>query len=240
MVADESNYGWNGRFERLHFKVAWTVVPAGRAVIQARQPEPDRARFKIKACTNQALDVFHKVRDKILARTRLTGDGLRAHSYRIIRREGDDREKKALRFGDGGLVHTKDLRTGKTDYFPVESATVDVLTALYATRRRALEDGQKIRIPVFDDEQSYDLVVDVVGRERLDTVFGEDTPTVKVRPRLKTDGVFSRKGKLWVWFTDDRRHIPVRMESEIAIGSVTARLTALHRAAGQDKPGACR
>ncbi|HKJ89286.1 MAG TPA: DUF3108 domain-containing protein, partial [Gammaproteobacteria bacterium] len=78
------------------------------------------------------------------------------------------------------------------------------------------------------------------GRERIDTVLGKDTPTVKVRPRLKTDGVFSRKGKLWVWFTDDERHIPVRMRSKIAIGSVTARLTGVLHKPEADSPGGCR
>ncbi|HKJ89119.1 MAG TPA: DUF3108 domain-containing protein, partial [Gammaproteobacteria bacterium] len=131
------DYGWNGSFERLQYQVNWTVVPAGRAIIQARPAGPGGAAFRIQACTNEALDLVHKVRDRILARTRLTEKGLRARTYRLNRHEGDDRETKELRFTKGGVVHTRDLRSGKTDYFPVEPSTVDVLTALYVTRRHA-------------------------------------------------------------------------------------------------------
>ncbi|KPV40664.1 hypothetical protein AN478_05750 [Thiohalorhabdus denitrificans] len=238
-LASASEYGWDGGFERLQFRVDWAQFPAGRAVIQAREADAGRAELRIEACTNALVDGVYKVRDRITARTRLTGGGVRALSYKVRRREGEEREARRARFARHGVVYTEDLESGRTDYFPVDPATMDVVTALYATRARGLEAGERFRIPVFDDGRGYELTVKVVGRERLDTVLGPDTPTVKVRPRLETDGIFAREGGLWVWFTDDRRHLPVRMESRIGIGSVTARLTAVEREPGEGGRAAC-
>jgi len=216
--------GWEGGFERLRFQVGWAFVPAGTAVIQARSPVPGHAEFRIEACTNDALDVIHKVHDRIITSASITDQGFRALYYRIIQNEGGHHKDKWLRFDEGGVVHTRNLRKDKSDYFPVPPDTVDVLTALFETRRRPLEPGESYRIPVFDEDESYTLVVEVEGRERLDTVLGEETPVLRVHPRLKSQGVFRRKGTLRVWFTDDQRRIPVRMESRIAIGAVHARL----------------
>jgi hypothetical protein len=234
--------GWDGGFERLYFRVAWSFVPAGTAIIQARPLPADAAELRIEACTNDALDLVHKVRDRIRARVGMGEKGLRARRYRITQREGDYRGDRRLVFDEVGVVRTRDLKKGQSDYYPVPPGTVDVLTALFETRRRPLADGASYRIPVFDDDESYELVVEVEGRERLDTVLGEETPVVRVRPRLQSEGVFQRKGELRVWFTDDRRRIPVRMESEIAIGAVNARLERIqHRppASGKGDALAC-
>lgn len=216
--------GWEGGFERLRYQVGWAFVPAGTAVIQARSPVPGHAEFRIEACTNDALDLIHQVHDRIITSASITKQGFRALYYRIIQNEGGHQKDKWLRFDDTGVVHTRNLRTGKSDYFPVPPDTLDVLTALFDTRRRPLEPGESYRIPVFDEDESYQLVVEVEGRERMDTVLGKDTAVLRVHPRLKSQGVFRRKGTLRVWFTDDQRRIPVRMESKIAIGAVHARL----------------
>jgi hypothetical protein len=41
---------------------------------------------------------------------------------------------------------------------------------------------------------------------------------------MKTEGIFNRKGAIYIWITDDARRIPVLMKTKVAIGSVTATL----------------
>ena len=45
-----------------------------------------------------------------------------------------------------------------------------------------------------------------------------------VRPELPTDGLFRRSGELLVWITDDQNRVPVRMETVVPLGRVTAEL----------------
>jgi hypothetical protein len=65
--------------------------------------------------------------------------------------------------------------------------------------------------------------VQVVKKEKLDTVLGEIN-TIQVRPIMKSEGIFERKGAIDIWLTDDDRRIPVRMKTKIKIGSITATL----------------
>jgi hypothetical protein len=43
-----------------------------------------------------------------------------------------------------------------------------------------------------------------------------------VEPILRGPGVFTQKGRLTVWLTDDARRMPVLMKSKVVIGHVAA------------------
>jgi hypothetical protein len=44
-----------------------------------------------------------------------------------------------------------------------------------------------------------------------------------VEPEMVTNGV-SRDEKLYIWYSDDERRLPVRIRTEVKFGSVTATL----------------
>ena len=41
---------------------------------------------------------------------------------------------------------------------------------------------------------------------------------------MKSEGIFYRKGDIFIWLTDDVKHIPVKMQTKVAVGSITATL----------------
>jgi hypothetical protein len=41
---------------------------------------------------------------------------------------------------------------------------------------------------------------------------------------LKSEGIFSKKGEVHIWLTDDEKHIPVLVTLKVKIGQVTATL----------------
>ncbi len=43
-----------------------------------------------------------------------------------------------------------------------------------------------------------------------------------VKPLLKSEGIFMRKGDVYIWLTDDDRKIPVKMKSKVKVGAVNA------------------
>jgi hypothetical protein len=76
---------------------------------------------------------------------------------------------------------------------------------------------------VFDNEKVYDLEVQVLRKERI-TVPAGTFDTVLIKPLLQSEGIFSRKGPIYTWLTDDRRRIPVRIKTSVVVGSLTAEL----------------
>jgi hypothetical protein len=64
-------------------------------------------------------------------------------------------------------------------------------------------------------------VVKVLGKERVKVEAGTFDCMI-VEPFLRYPGIFKQKGRVKVWVTDDRYHIPVLVKSKVAIGEVSA------------------
>jgi hypothetical protein len=105
----------------------------------------------------------------------------------------------------------------------------DVLSAFYYVRTVPLPTGATLSIPTHDNKKSYEMVVKVHKRERVEVPAGK-FDCVLVEPMLKSEGVFKSKGSILVWLSDDARRIPVLVKSKIPVGSVSVSLTDLRLA----------
>ncbi len=216
--------GWDGRFEQLHFSIDWLFVNAGNAVIEASDQGRRNAQFRMEACSNAAIDLVYKVRDEITVKARNTKDGLQSRHFRFRQQEGRHSGDTEVDFRKKGQVRVRNHAKNRQDFIQVPEASLDMVTAFFATRAQELEVGKHIELPVFDKKKAYTLVVEVMRREKLDTILGDDTPTLVIRPRLQSEGVFKRSGDILIWLTDDERHLPVRMESKVRVGKVISNL----------------
>jgi hypothetical protein len=115
---------------------------------------------------------------------------------------------------------------GNMELFDVPAGHLSVTDAFLAVRQMDLKAGQTLSIPVFDSRKRYEIIVNVMNeKERLKTPWGEEVDCIIIKPQLKTAGIFARKGKMTVWLTDDKRHIPIRMQAKIKFGRIFADLT---------------
>ncbi len=90
-------------------------------------------------------------------------------------------------------------------------------------RTLPLEVGKSVYVSILDNNELWDVEVQVLKKEKLNTIFGEVT-TILIKPLIKSEGIFERKGEIFIWLTDDARRIPVKMKTKVMIGSVTATL----------------
>jgi hypothetical protein len=109
---------------------------------------------------------------------------------------------------------------------PTVAAVQDALSVLYMVRTLPLQVGDTLSVPIFDAGATWHTEIRVLARERLKLSVGT-IDTLKVKPLLRTAGIFRREGELFVWLTDDKRHMPVQMQSRITMGAITARLIAV-------------
>jgi len=98
-------------------------------------------------------------------------------------------------------------------------------------RAQRLEIGHDIVFDIVNREKQYPLVVKVLKKDTVKTSAGKFNCIV-VEPQLRGEGIFVAKGKsLKVWLTDDEYKMPVKMEVEVFIGSVSAELLEYKRQA---------
>jgi hypothetical protein len=103
----------------------------------------------------------------------------------------------------------------------------DVLTVIYFLRTQRLEVGKSLDIPLTDSGRVFRMSVAVVERKRIDTVLGR-VNAFRVEPAMFGAANLSRsRGQLSIWITDDSRHLPVKAQLKVDIGTFDIKLKRL-------------
>ncbi len=210
--------------ERLTFDVNWEFINGGSATLEY-QKRTNGYRVLIKARTNRFLDLFKKVRDTITADGVCVKGALQSTAFILDQHENRYRARKETRFlwRDNAVTYRQN---DKTDRYRVPAGHLSVVDAFTRVRRLPLKLGAIIRIPVFDSRKRYEVEVTVADRtQRLRAPWGKKVECLMVTPHLKTAGIFSSKGTMTIWMTNDTRHIPIKMRAKIKIGHILAHLT---------------
>ncbi len=228
VVISTAGSGW-GAFalpERLVFEVSWSGIKAGTAV-QEIVPNGDGVTITSTHKSADWLSVFYKVDDHMESVMTKGENGKLFGVPRIYREnlsEGRTRFHKEVTFDHAGknAVIVNFLDNSRTN-FAITPITYDSLSCFYFARLQEPEIGKSYYVDVFDGKRLHNTEVKVLRREELKTDLGT-FKTILIMPMLKTNGIFSKTGDLYIWLTDDERHLPVKMKSKVKIGSITAKL----------------
>ncbi|MCD4829718.1 MAG: DUF3108 domain-containing protein [Candidatus Cloacimonetes bacterium] len=217
--------------ETLTFKVKYGAITAGKATLtiveDTFQDSVPIYRITSSARTNSFFDAFFKVRDEI--ESIWHRDSLVAIRFTKQLREGNYRQLRVHNyFPDLGfsIYSVFDFRksTFSDRQMDIPANTQDILSAMYTIRREKLTPGTSVWVDVVADGRSYRAEVRVLKRERIKTIFGR-TNCIVLEPILEGEAIFKQTGKILIWMTDDKWHIPVRIQSKIVFGSFYAILT---------------
>lgn len=208
--------------ESMSFSVGWEFINAGTADMTT---EADESGYRITShgTSNSFLDMFHKVRDTIISAGDCQDGKLQSTLFDVVQNEGTYHSTKTVRYlwRENRVTHTQN---GTTDSYDVPAGHLNAIDAFVRVRKMKLEPGMQIRIPIFDSRKQYEVVVDVVERVKMFAPWDEPVDALVIIPRLKTEGIFSSKGTVKLWLTDDERHIPLRMTAKVKIGRIVCNL----------------
>ncbi len=99
--------------------------------------------------------------------------------------------------------------------------TQDIISCFYYFRLLPLVVGKNYSIPTQAEGRNYNLIVEVIRRERITTSTGT-YDCLLVKPHVRYATVFRNTDEIDIWLTDDARHMPVLVRSAIFIGHVEA------------------
>ena len=210
--------------ETLDFSLTWLKLTGGSArfTIGVAPGATDRFRITSIAQTTSGFARIYKVRDEIVSfvdRVRFT-----TIQYEKHLREGSSKKDDVTTVDRAhGVIVRK--RPGKADKVVHTTEPVfDPVSLIYQFRRLDLRPGSHVHFMVTGDGKLYAVDADVVAREDITTPLGTFR-TVAVQPQMSAGGLFADEdSKLTIWYSDDARHLPVRIRSDVKIGSITATL----------------
>ena len=218
--------------ERLVFELKWAFVPAGEAVLEVLPIEKlngkDSYRFVLTANSNAFVDTFYKVRDRIDAYVDLDLNG--SLFYRKKQREGSTKRDVTVLFNQKTLMATRQQVGKEKRQIKIVPGTFDPLAVFYFARTLDISVGMQIKKPVSDGKKVVIGKADVVRREKI-TVPAGTFDTFLLEPELEEiRGVFekSKNAKLQIWVSADKHQLPVKIESQVAVGSFKGVLVSAH------------
>ncbi len=212
--------------QTLTYSVDWRVFPAGTAVLHF-EAMGDRERISASADTIGAINMLFHVSDHFQS----TFDRQRGCTYEFDKQtvEGRRQINSTLHMDypqSKSILDEKNMVTGQSKH--VESAIpgcmTDLLNGIFYLESQPLVVGQSFVIPVVDAMHNVPVTMRVEGREEVRTPLGA-FKTIRVQPTAAA-GVVKNRGNIWIWYTDDDRHLPVQMRARLFWGTITFRLTA--------------
>lgn len=213
--------------EKLTFRVRWAFIPAGEAVLRVLPMETLNGRrayhFVLEARTYPFVDPFYKVRDRIDAYT----DEKMRHSVLYKEQKAGKRKRQVVvNFNWEKLEAQRSEFGEKRAPIAIKPGTFDPLSVYFAFRLHVLKENERLQSPVTDGKKCVLGRARVVRRERVSVESGT-FDTFLVEPDLEhIGGVFkkSKGAKLQIWVTADKRRIPVKIKSKVAVGSFVGEL----------------
>ena len=213
------------RKEVFTYRISWNrLIGIAKASIVMKR-DKDVLTIEMKAKTVNPVDTFFSVRDYFFSSTTPEITSFLRYEKRL--KEGHYRRHDEIIYNPsmGKLVYYKNGKLKKDKVIP--PPLYDPCSILYAYRFRCPEKETGCILPSTDGRRVEKIQVVFLAEEEVKVPAGT-FKTIKVEPRWKRmNGVFRKKkgGHVYVWFTEDQRHIPVKVEVDIFLGKVVGELT---------------
>jgi hypothetical protein len=211
--------------QTLTYAVDWRVFPAGVAVLHF-EATGGRERITANADTTGAINLIFHVGDHFQS----TFDRAQGCSYEFDKQtvEGRRQVNSTLRVDYGqskSILDEKNLVNGQTKHVevPISGCLTDLLSGIFYASSQPMEVGKTFLLPVVDAMHTVLVTMHAEAREEVKTPLGS-FKTIRVQPTADA-GVVKNRGNIWIWYTDDERHLPVQMRARLFWGTITFRLT---------------
>ncbi|MDQ6609705.1 MAG: DUF3108 domain-containing protein [Bacteroidota bacterium] len=165
--------------------------------------------------SNTSYDWIYKVRDQYESYI----DTATMEPLKFVRNvsEGKHKHYENITFN-----HNAKTAVSSEGVYKIPECIQDVISAVYCARNINFDNfkkDDKIPFKMFLDNEVFDMYIRYLGREEVKTKFGKFR-AFKFKPLLVKGTIFDGGEKMTVWVSDDANHIPLRIESPIAVGSV--------------------
>jgi len=219
--------GYSGQ-EKLSYDISWSGgIKIGELHLEINRLDDAKEEYEIKALVttkNGALNLFYPVKDVYV--TKVRGPKRLPYNAEIWQKEGYSyRSHKVIEY-DQERGEIKSIRNNKLDWaYEIEGEANNEFSSFFNSRLMQLKVGEKFIVPTFADKKRVEVVVNTVAKKEFEKTLLGPVKTVEVMPIMTFKGLYEKKGDTVIWYTDDECRVPMRINSKISIGSLTAELT---------------
>jgi hypothetical protein len=210
--------------EELNYRVHYGALNAAVVQMSVSKPmvvhEREAYNLKIEGQTLSSFSWMYKVRDKFES-------WVDAKSHTPLRYSKTVREDAYFHQDVAIYNHKEKWLKNKEGKIKITDHTMDVAAAIYYMRTfeyKNKPEGYKFPMDIYIDNKLYNLSVTYAGKDVIDSDLGK-VSCIKLKPQLVVERVFKDENAMTVWVSDDENHIPVRIQTDIYVGSLKVDLT---------------
>ncbi|MFL5353779.1 DUF3108 domain-containing protein [Archangium sp.] len=214
--------------EQARYRVQYLGVTAGSAQVTVGAPMKQWGKDVwpiVSMAKSESVAGVWPVKDKYVSYWDFTTQ--RVLGSDMLEDQNNKRRRVRVKMGEDGrsalVVKQKEGETPRESTHELPEGTLDVAGATFALRNVALEVGREYSYPVFTGSKSFQMKAKVEARETLATALGKQD-VYRMRVYTEFSGNLASKRDMVAWFTADGRRVPVRIEAELALGSIVAEL----------------
>jgi Protein of unknown function (DUF3108) len=221
--------------ETLTYDVTWAIFPAGKVTATFLGPSANPAdgdEILTKARSQGVVSLLYNVQDTF--RSFFDSQTLCSRRIAKVINEGSRHKQTEIVFDYARHAavlneHDPTRANAPTKHAenPIPNCVEDVVTAFYYLRRQPLEAGHSVRLAVNDGSKTTEVTVEVQGLEQVQTGLGT-RQAVRVEPKVFGQ-LFKRKGRMWIWFSDDQERLPLVIKVSLGVGTLTGKLKSVTR-----------
>jgi hypothetical protein len=214
--------------EHLEYSGTWRLWHAGFATADLKQADGNE-EIEFAADTVGIVSVLYPVRDRIESRY----DPETYCATEVVKDTVEGRRKRHTAIFYQPDVHQLVLDeqnlnnrppTSKHEIKPIPGCVLDMFSGIYYVRTLPLRVGEVYNFPVNEGGNTIEVQVVADLKETITTPAGTFN-TIRTEPKVFNHKLFKRKGRMWIWFSDDDRRLPVMLKAKVLWGTITATLT---------------
>jgi hypothetical protein len=213
--------------EQLVFNVDWRVFTGGIAKFTLDQSN-GALKISATADTVGAVNMLFAVVDKFQSGFDLKTGCSTGFSKQIQEGHRKIDSDLMLDYAHGKQIQNeRNLVKGTATHKEanVPACVTDSLSAIFYDQSQPINVGQTIYFPLADSMRTVTVGMKAEAREEIRTPAGT-FQTIRVEATAD-EGVVKNRGHIWIWYTDDARHLPVQIQARLLWGTITFRLQSI-------------
>jgi hypothetical protein len=220
--AAATNEMWFPVGEKLTYRLYWGIIRVGTAYLSSEWVEENGKRYiflRATAKTSSIVATVYPVEDCI--ESLVDPETFLPIKYTQKLKEGrhirDDRiafdHKAGKAFWTSGLTNAASVVNIGPD-------TRDVLTLMYYMRPVSAKAGDRSEFRVLVDDKLYNLELTILATEDFKLSGFGRIDCIKVEPKARFGGIFTRKGRVTAWFSNDEHRILTRIVAVLPVANL--------------------
>ena len=208
--------------EKLTYQIFWGPFVVGRGTLEVAGIDPvdghNCYHLVAKAKTSGLIDLLFPVDST--AESWLDCDGLFARKYTENRTEGKHHRTGETHYDYARkeTVITNRLNS-KAKHYPLDQPVQDVISSLYVVRTRKLMLDSEQSFMINAASTNYNVIIRPDQRKAIWVHPLGDVQALRIEPKPTLSIVSANKGHMWFWMSDDARHLPLLVNSELKLGN---------------------